>query len=112
MCGSGEGRSMPRGAREAVSRAWAGQHAQPDPKAPAGSEHPVASLGVRDETIRDIRSERSRRAGPHGTRRRPPAPPRQVGPTGGDRGQAVCGQLPWYSAIDQLGCGNGHRKRS
>jgi hypothetical protein len=94
-----KGRSVLRGARETVGRAWAAQHAQANPKAPAGFEHPVASQWVGDETIRDIRSERSRRAGPHGTRRRPP-------------GHAVCGQLPRYSAIDELGCANGHRNCS
>jgi hypothetical protein len=77
------------------------------------SAHPLASLWLGDETIRNIRSERPRRAGPHGTRRRPPARPvGGAGPAGGDRGHAVCGQLPRYSAIDELGCGNGHRNRS
>ena len=39
------------------------------------SAHPLASLWVGDETIRNIRSERPRRASPHGTRRCPPARP-------------------------------------
>ncbi|MDQ0751885.1 hypothetical protein QF034_006116 [Streptomyces africanus] len=52
------------------------------------SAHALASLWVGDETIRNIRSGRSH------------------------RGHAVCGQLPRYSAIDELGCGNGHRKCS